>query len=138
MGNRHGTRGESPGAKGSRPAPRSSPQESARARRSTALPEVLARRVRLRPFCASPPGPAPHAPTAALALDELLTGWLAGLRHVRAPDTLGDCADYARYLDEMNRVRHDADRLCDRLHDALAAWAHGDAPCGARRLQRPR
>jgi hypothetical protein len=50
-----------------------------------------------------------------LTLAELLTGWLANVRELRAPDTLDDCADYARHLEASQRIKADAAALCERL-----------------------
>jgi hypothetical protein len=66
-----------------------------------------------------------------LSVDDLLAGWVSSLHAVHEPDTLDDCADYARYLDEVNRARHDADALCRRLHEEVAHLV-GDAAFRAR------
>jgi hypothetical protein len=55
-----------------------------------------------------------------LTMTELLTGWLANARALRAPDTLDDCADYARHLEASQRVTADAAALCDRLQQRVS------------------
>jgi hypothetical protein len=50
-----------------------------------------------------------------LTVAELLIGWLANARELRAPDTLDDSADYARHLEASQRVAADAAALCERL-----------------------
>ena len=52
-------------------------------------------------------GPA-RTPPPRLTVAELLTGWLANARDLRAPDTLDDCADYARHLEASQRITTDA------------------------------
>jgi hypothetical protein len=98
------------------------------------LPAVLARRVRLQPLPARRVAVEPtRVSCTVLSVDELLAGWVSSLHGVRAPDTLDDCADYARYLDGLNRARHDADSLCRRLHEELAHLVE-DAARRRRRL----
>jgi hypothetical protein len=50
-----------------------------------------------------------------LTMTELLTGWLANARALRAPETLDDWADYARHLEASQRIAADAAALCERL-----------------------
>jgi hypothetical protein len=124
MGNRSGARGGDGTGRGSRPLARLRPPLAA-PRRATLLPPALARRARLRalvPEPAAPRGPAESETRADLSIDELLTGWLSSVRGVHEPDTLADCGDYARYLDDLGRARRDAEQLCGRLRERLAHW----------------
>lgn len=131
MGNRSGTRGgegSGPG-KASRSGPRTRPSVGVSMRRTLPLPVALARRVRLRP-----PPPVqripiepPRVSCTVLSVDELLAGWVSSLHDVHEPDTLDDCADYSRYLDDVNRARHDADALCRRFYEELAHLADAAA-----------
>jgi hypothetical protein len=59
----------------------------------------------------------------ATTVDDLLTAWVSTARGLRGPDTLDDCADYSRYLDEVNRAIREADALCRCLRERLARWA---------------
>ena len=141
MGNRSGSRGgEGSGTvRGSRPAVRSRRIDGARSQRALALPAFLARRVRLRPLSSHAllrPAQDGGAPPPPLTIDELLTGWVSSARGVHEPDTLDDCADYARYLDDVNRARHDAETLCERLRERLAAWIDGERQNVRRPLNR--
>ncbi len=128
MGNRSGGRdGAGPGhGRRVRSAARMhNPIVGGAARRSVPLPIVLARRVRLRTFAPDPQPPSSCGPRLlpeGCTLDDLLTAWIASARGVHEPDTLDDCGDYARYLDEVNRAAHDADVLCRRLRERLSAW----------------
>jgi hypothetical protein len=89
---------------------------------------VLARRARLHPLPAPRPSIVPkRVSCTVLSVDELLAGWVTSLHGVHEPETLDDCADYARYLDGVNRARHDADSLCRRLHEELAHLVEGAA-----------
>ncbi len=104
-----------------------------------ALPIALARRVRLRALpIARPNVPIPRVSCTVLSVDELLAGWVSSLHDVHAPDTLDDCADYSRYLDDVNRARHDADVLCRRLHEELAGLLDGAARSRRRARTRAR
>jgi hypothetical protein len=93
------------------------------------LPAVLARRARLQQPVPTPrPALAPpRVSCTVLSVDELLAGWVSSLHGVHEPETLDDCSDYARYLDDVNRARHDADCLCRRLHEELAHLVEGAA-----------
>lgn len=56
-----------------------------------------------------------------LTVAELLTGWLANARRLRAPETLDDCADYSRHLEASQRITVDAAALCERLQRRISA-----------------
>lgn len=56
-----------------------------------------------------------------LTVSELLTGWLANARQLRAPDTLDDCADYSRHLEASQRITADAAALCELLQRRISA-----------------
>lgn len=56
-----------------------------------------------------------------LTVAELLTGWLANARQLRAPETLDDCADYSRHLEASQRITADAAALCERLQRRISA-----------------
>ena len=135
MGNRSGTRGgeaSGPG-KGSRNVARSRPPARLGLHRPPP-PFVATPRVRLRPLNVPRPAVAPpRVSCTVLSVDELLAGWVSSLRDLHEPDTLDDCADYSRYLDEVNRARHDADVLCQRLSEEFARLV--DAAARRRRRQ---
>jgi hypothetical protein len=113
-------RGGSGPPKASRVAARPRPSAVVATRRPLPLPVLLPPRVRLRPLAVPRlPSEPPRVSCTVLSVDELLAGWVSSLHAVHEPDTLDDCADYSRYLDELNRARHDADALCRRLHEEL-------------------
>lgn len=130
MGNRSSTRGgETSGpVKAARTAARARPLAGAALPRPLPVPVSLARRARVRPLPAARPTlEPPRVSCTVLSVDELLAGWVSSLHDVHPPETLDDCADYSRYLDEVNRARHDADALCRRLHEELAGLLNGTA-----------
>jgi hypothetical protein len=62
----------------------------------------------------------------ASTVHDLLTDWISTARGVQEPDTLDDCADYSRYLDEVNRAKREVDALCRSLRERLAQWVEDE------------
>jgi hypothetical protein len=97
---------------------------------STAHPIIARSKARRRAAARrtpeAPPVDAPadrHADT----VEDLLTAWISGARGVHEPDTLDDCADYARYLDEVSRARRQADAMCRCLRARVAKWIEDES-----------
>lgn len=125
MGNRSGVRGGSRGPGGVDGPGRNRGYTRAMPRPSLPLPVTLALRARRRQFAPHPPSNGERrSPLAGdgYTVDELLAAWIACARGVHEPDTLDDCADYSRYLDEVNRAAQEADDLLRRLRERLADW----------------
>ncbi len=80
-------------------------------------------------------GPA-RTPPPRLTVAELLTGWLANARDLRAPDTLDDCADYARHLEASQRITTDAAALCERLRRQVSTLVDVESHDAGRVLNR--
>lgn len=125
MGNRGSERG-GPG-RDARPPTTNRRVATTVARRPVPLPAIVARRARFHSIVPEKPfsvGTPPRHPDHGdgLGVDELLTAWVANAQGVHEPDTLDDCADYARYLEERDRAAHDAGELCRRLRERLATW----------------
>lgn len=100
------------------------------------MPIFLARRVRLHAVVPEKPWTREarrrtELRDAHLDVEDLLTAWITAAHDVHAPDPMDSCADYARYLEERQRVARDAGALCLRLRERLAEWVasqRGDAP----------
>jgi hypothetical protein len=100
------------------------------------MPIFLARRVRLHAVVPEKPWTREarrrtELREAHLDVEDLLTAWITAAHDVHAPDPMDSCADYARYLEERERVARDAGALCLRLRERLAEWVasqRGDAP----------
>lgn len=81
-------------------------------------------------------GSAGRTPPPRLTVAELLTGWLASARDLRAPETLDDCADYSRHLEASQRIAADAAALCELLRRRVSTLVDVEAHDTRRPLNR--